>query len=805
MKFSKKELEKLFVGKLQLSTDILCDQLTMLGLEVEDCKAVAPPFSGVLIGKVVEAQQHPNADRLQVCQVSIDDRHPQLLNIVCGAPNARAGIKVAVATMGAILPGNFTIKETKLRGELSQGMLCSEKELGLPETNAGILELPFDAPVGMNLRDYLDLDDEIIAINLTPNRGDCLSLIGIARELAVKNDLEWRNPTDEIKKNSSTGHADLKIDIHVPAACPRYFLAEMSDIDNALPTPREIKQRLERGGIRSISLIVDILNDVMLLIGQPLHAFDADQLEGATTVAFAKAGESIQLLNDTAVTLRQDTLTIRDQRGPVAIAGIMGGKSSAVTVATSRILIESAFFSPLALAGQARSYGLHTDASHRFERGVDPSLPETAMSFAVHLIRQYAGGRLTRWNSTHHTLHLPHLKKIILNFNKVERVLGYALQPDLIKKTLQALHCNIVVETSGAIQVTPPGFRFDLEHDIDLIEELARIEGYGQHDPGLQKKPGMTLFQHFMPEQQTPVIRLKELLCASGLHEVVTYSFMDVAVQQQFFPTEKQYILSNPISKELAGMRKSIIPNLLNTLKYNLNRQQTELAVFEVGECFVVQASVDKPEQVTVLAGLIYGRPSSWYPQQSYDFYDLKGLIEKIFTMARLPIEFKTLDLPEYLHPGQAQTLWHNTEYVGYFGAVHPRFFSEFDLTEAAFLFELSIQPFQKGAAKQARPFSKFPMIERDLAFLVDRHVPAACLVETAQSVRAAQRAIVQDVTVFDVYEGQPLPPHQKSIAIKIHLQALDRTLTEAEVETVLVEMIKKIIDKHQATLRERA
>ena len=493
MKFSETELRKLFDGKLQVTTEELCHQLTMLGLEVEECEPVAPAFSGVKVGEILEAIQHPNADRLRVCQVNVGS--DTALNIVCGAPNARTGIKVAVSTVGACLPGDFKIKETQLRGVASQGMLCSEKELGLPESIDGIIELDPNAPIGMDIREYLNLDDHVITINLTPNRGDCLSLYGIAREVAVLNQLPV--PQLKIKPVDSMTNQTVSVNVAAHKACPRYLLAVVEGVNNNVVTPVAIKQRLERSGIRSISPVVDILNDVMIFTGQPMHAFDAAKVQGIVTVEFAKEGESVSLLNDETIKLRRDTLTIRDDKGAIAVAGIMGNKPSSVAESTTKILVEAAFFDPLVLAGKARSYGLHTDSSHRFERGVDPNLSAKALALALQKIEAITGGACVGLIEKVSEKDLPKPAVIKLHNDKMTRLLGVEIDPEFSVQSLQSLGCEILKAGPEQLEVKVPSWRFDLTIEEDLIEELVRLQGY---DSLPLELPKFSLVENFSRE-----------------------------------------------------------------------------------------------------------------------------------------------------------------------------------------------------------------------------------------------------------------------------------------------------------------
>ena len=774
MKFSENELKKLFVGKLKLSTETLCHQLTMLGLEVESCESVAPAFTGVVIGEILEAAQHPNADRLRVCKVNTGIE--PILQIVCGAPNARAGIKVAVSTVGACLPGNFKIKEGELRGVKSEGMLCGSTELGLPEGVDGIMELPLDAPLGVSVREYLDLDDQIIEINLTPNRGDCLSLYGIAREIAVLNQLSV--PALTTKPVTAKGD---------------YLLASIEGVDNAGSTPNEIQTRLARSGIRSVSPVVDILNDVMILTGQPMHAFDADMLEGDLSVSFASEGEKVLLLNDEEVTLRKETVTIRDAKGIVALAGIMGDKKTSVTENTKRILVEAAFFDPLVIAGRARTYGLHTDSSHRFERGVDPALAPQALALAIEKIANICGGKLTevRGQELQHSRDYHTRKPIKLRLAKIKQLLGLEVEGSKVQTLLETLGCHIIQASPETLNVEAPSWRFDLQIEEDLIEEVARLVGYDAIPTTL---PRFELMTEFVREAETPNDRIKDFLSGMGFHEVVSYSFIDEDMQKHFFD-EPQYVLENPIVKELASMRKSLVPSHLKILLHNLNRQQSHLKIFELAERFVGAEAT----QVNTLAGLCYGKQEAWMHPADFDFYDLKGYLEKLFALSRLKVQFDTRDLPEYIHPGQGQVMLQRGKKVGYFGALHPGLVQVFELEKTPFVFEMNAVMFQFGEKPKLKPISKFPAIERDLAFLTARDLPAEKLLLAVKSVKSP---IFKSVAVFDVYAGKNLPADQKSVAIKITLQAEERTLVDEEVNQFIATVIEKIANITGAVLR---
>ena len=774
MKFSESWLRSLLNHKLTCSTEELCEQLTNLGLEVDECTTIAPNFQGVLVGEVLEAVQHPDADRLRVCQINVGAPSP--LNIVCGAKNARAGIKVCVATVGAVLPGDFAIKEAKLRGVLSQGMLCSEKELGLTETIDGIIELPLDAPIGQSVREYLDLDDHQISIELTPNRGDCLSLEGIAREIALLNQIDF-SLTEAPAQPIIEGQNNVKLT--ASQAAPLYCIQKINAVNNQGKTPAAIVKQLERSGLRSISPIVDILNYVMLLTGQPMHAFDADKIHHPIEVCLSKGHEVIKLLNETTAILHKDTLIIRDAENVLALAGIMGSLDSSVTTTTQNIILEAAFFSPLAIAGKARSYALHTDSSHRFERGVDPALPIRALNIAAQLI----GGQAEAIQVYQDKAHLPTAPSITLRIARIEKLLGISLPLDFIKTTFEKLHCQITHFSPDSITLTPPSFRFDLNIEADLIEELARIYGYNQI-PG--EAPAPSLQTHFTPERILPLHALRHFLIGSGLQEALTYSFIDPQWQSEFC-TAPQYTLANPISAELSAMRQQVSISLLKILQNNINRQQESVKLFEIGPRFVGESA----QEEWVLSGVFYG---------AGDFFTLKGLIENILDFARVKAEFSKQDLPPFLHPGQSLNLLIDQKAQGYLGRLHPETAQRLDLPSEVFIFEIKLSILEKGQIKAMKPISKYPSIRRDLAFLVARNLPAGDLIAAIQSVHCE---FLQEVKLFDVYEGDRLPADQKSLAIALILQHPERTLVDEEVQQYVAKVCAHVNKICAAVLRD--
>jgi phenylalanyl-tRNA synthetase beta chain len=786
MKFCESWLREIINPKVDTTT--LCDQLTMLGLEVNAATPIAPAFNDVIVGEIVEAAKHPDADRLRVCLVNIGAKEP--LNIVCGAPNARAGLRVAVATVGAVLPGNFTIKEAKLRGVLSQGMLCAEDELGLPRTMDGILELPKDAPLGKNLREYLNLDDIVIDVNLTPNRGDCLSIMGVAREVALKNKIKINVP--KIKKIPTHIKDKKTISLRAPEACPRYCARIIKNINNQVSTPAYIIMRLTHAGIRSISPVVDILNYVMVLLGQPMHGFDLKKIQGQIQVRFAEANEQLELLNGSVITLNPKMLVIADESKALALAGIMGGKNSEVSNDTTEILVESAFFKPEIIAGRARELALSSESAQRFERGVDPNLAPEALELATQLILEICGGEASPIFENTHKSNLPKTIEITLNFERLEKLLGSSIDPKEINKILAGIGCEILKQDKKTIKVKTPSWRFDLTIPEDLIEEVARVHGYEQFAPQI---PNFPLQVRATREIQNSTQGIKDFLCARGLREVITFSFVDPKEQQFFKEGKTAHVLTNPISSDLSEMRLSLIPSLLKVLQYNERRQVEDVRIFEIGCRYADQETIS-------LSALLYGakEPHNWYGNGSLDFYDLKGLVEALFNFAGVAkVNFKTKDLPGFLHPGQSLTIWVDDAKVGYLGALHPACQNAFDLKLTPWVVEIESAALSIGRHPQIVAISKFPSIRRDLALVVpEQHSAEAVL----NAIVKIPNDLLNDAFVFDVYQGEHVKAGHKSVAVALILQHQDHTLVDEEVEQYIKAVVKKLNDKLQITLR---
>lgn len=792
MKFSEKWLRE-WVNP-NLTTQELVQQLTMAGLEVDSSEPVAADFTEVMTAEILSVEPHPNADRLRLCLVNTGERQ---LTIVCGAPNVRPGLKVALAVIGAKLPNNITIKRSKIRGIESEGMICSAVELGLAETSNGtIIELPNDAPVGVNFRNYLQLDDHVIDVDLTPNRGDCLSIVGLAREIAVLNACEFNLPESLVVPATITD--TLPISIDALEAAPRYLGRVIRNINNTVTSPIWLTERLRRSGIRAINPVVDVLNYVMLELGQPLHAFDYTKINDKIIVRFAKPDEKVKLLNGQEVTLRSNTLIIADSNNPLAIAGVMGGEATSVTPQSTDIFIESAFFTPSIIAGRARQYGLHTDASYRYERGVDPELPRRAIERVTSLLTEIVAGQPGPIIDKTADAYMPKASRICLAKAKVARYLGLSILDEKIEIILKQLHMMLEC-VDQCWYITPPTYRFDIKYDVDLIEEIARIYGY-QNIP--VATPLMPLSSQQPSEKSVTLNAIRNCLVGSGYQEAITYSFVDAKLQQMFDPDAVPMTLSNPISYEMAVMRTTLWPSLLAAVLYNQRRQQMRVRLFEIGQRFYKRG--EELVQEYVLAGVATG---SRYPEQwgeslhPVDFYDVKADIEALLRLTRRGKDFmfEATEHPALL-PGQTARIMSNGEVIGCVGAIHPKIMQSLECEGPIFLFEVQLASIAEAVVPKFTSLSKYPSIRRDIAIVIDRSV-------TAQSVEAVIKRVTDkllaDIVVFDVYDGKGIPAGKKSFAVGLTLQHQNRTLVDEEVNQVLANVIGELQDKFNAILRE--
>ncbi|WP_417614434.1 phenylalanine--tRNA ligase subunit beta [Oceanisphaera sp.] len=795
MKFSKSWLDEWVATGL--NTEALAEQITMAGLEVDGIEPVAGDFSQVIVGEVVECGQHPDADKLRVTKINVGG--DELLDIVCGAPNCRQGLKVAVAVVGAVLPGDFKIKKAKLRGQPSHGMLCSYSEIGIDLDSSGIIELPADAPIGACVRDYLQLNDEIIDIDLTPNRADCLSLAGVAREVGVLNqqDVNW----PEIPAVAATIDDKVNIELDAADACPRYLGRVVKNIDVSAATPLWMQEKLRRSGIRSIDPVVDITNFVLLEWGQPMHAFDLATLNGDIRVRMAEQGEKLTLLDGVEVSLNSDTLVIADQQQAIAMAGIFGGEATGVTEQTRDVLLECAFFSPLAITGRARNYGLHTDSSHRFERGVDYQLQHKVMERATALLLDICGGEAGPVVEAVAQDQLPTANTVTLRHDRLNRLIGIDIEATQVSDMLARLGLEVTTTAEGW-QVRVPSYRFDISIEEDLVEEVARIYGYN-NIPNQAPVAGLTMSQH--REARLPLNRLKDALVDLGYQEAITYSFVDPKQQKLLFPDAKTMVLPNPIAADMSEMRVSLWPGLIQAAVYNQNRQQPRLRLFEQGLTFIPDDSAENGvRQTPVLAGLLLGSVTGEHwdmADKTVDFFDVKGDVESLLALGgqSLNFSFARADVSA-LHPGQSAVLLNQGRQVGTLGAVHPSLLRKLGLKSQAYVFEIELSAISERHTPEAVEISRFPANRRDLALVVDQDVAAGDILDLTRKVGGNQ---LVGLNLFDVYQGQGISDDKKSIALSLVLQDTHRTLEEKEIADTVARIVAALSDEFSASLRD--
>ncbi|MDF7870866.1 phenylalanine--tRNA ligase subunit beta [Acinetobacter baumannii] len=776
-----------------IDSDTLSDQLTMLGLEVDELAPVAKPFTGVVVGEVLTVEQHPDADRLRVTTVNIGSGEP--LQIVCGAPNVRAGMKAPVATIGAILPGDFKIKKGKLRGVESQGMLCGASEIDLEDKIDGLLELPNDAPVGVNFREYLKLDDNVIDISITPNRGDCFSIRGIAREVAVINQLQMNEP--EIKSVDATITDEKKVVINTDGA-PRYLGRVIKNVNVKASTPEWMEQALARSGIRTHSILVDVTNYVLMELGQPMHAFDLAKIEGTVHVRQAQPQEKLQLLNDQEVELQDDVMVIADDQKALAIAGIMGGLASSVTDDTTDIFLESAFFAPLAIAGRARRFGLHTDSSQRYERGVDFELPLIAMNRASQLIQELAGGEFGPITVVEKSDLLPKREAIELKQAQVDQLLGYKVAAEFITDALTRLGCEVTVKADGEWSVVPPSHRYDMAIYQDLIEEVARIDGYDNIQISL---PSMDV-QLAKYQDRFEIAQLRQTVVTLGYQEAISFSFADAKLEKQLNPQVSPLMLANPISSDLAAMRSTLLSSLIPCVQYNLNRQQSRVRFFELGLRFDYQNanSIQDLKQIPTLALVAVGsrEPESWHAKpQPMDFFDFKGEVEEILAAGRVKVEYVRSERP-WLHPGQSAEILVDGQSIGYLGRLHPSLENELDLS-TTWVAELDQAAVLQSYVSNFTELSRFPSVRRDIALLISDNINVR---DIQQLIEKTGGELLDSTWLFDVYTGQGVEEGKRSLAFALLWQHPSRTLEDAEIKSGMDNIIQVLENTYQATLR---
>jgi phenylalanyl-tRNA synthetase beta chain len=781
-----------------VETQALADQLSMAGLEVDSVGSAAPAFSGVVVGLVESVVAHPDAAKLRVCSVLVGEDAP--LQIVCGASNVAQGMRVPVATVGAVLPsdqpGGFKIKRAKLRGVESLGMICSASELGLAETSSGILPLSADAPIGADFRAWLQLDDSCIEVDLTPDRGDCLSIAGLAREVAAINGV----PLTPVQVDPVSPGTDDRFPVRLlaPELCPRYACRIVRGIDPTALTPLWMRERLRRSGIRSLGPVVDVTNYVMLELGQPMHGFDLARLCDEIRVRLAEPGERLLLLNGDEAALRPDTLVIADASGPLAMAGIMGGQRSGVGPETADILLESAFFAPAWISGKARSYGLHTDSSHRFERGVDPGLQVRALERATRLLLDIVGGRPGPVVDATLEAHLPRRAPLALRESRCAQILGLTLPTDSIEAILTRLGMQIE-RTADGWQVTAPSSRIDLVHEVDLIADIGRIHGYDRipvahaSSAAVTKAPAEVAFD---------LDRARLALAGRGFQEVVTYSFVSPELQSRLEPDLEGLRLANPISADMSVMRLSLWPGLLQTARYNQARQQERVRIFETGLTF--RPGPDGLRQEPAIGALALGgvEPEQWgQSPRAADFYSLKSDLESLLALTGAPERFAFVPGSHpALHPGQSARIERDGVQVGLIGMLHPAIAAELDLTGDAYLFELAQTALGDGRLPRFSPISRFPAIRRDIALVVDQAVPYAAI---AGAIRAEAGDLLRDLVPFDLYMGSNIESGRKSLALGLILQAPSQTLTDEAVEETVGRVVARLGSELGARLRD--
>lgn len=768
-----------------MNADELGHALTMAGLEVEEQELVAQPFNNVLIGEIIAAEKHPDADRLQLCKVNVGQAEP--LQIVCGAPNARVGLKAPCAMLGAKL-ADFEIKKAKVRGIESFGMMCSAKELGLAEQADGLLEFPTSATVGQNVREYLGLDDTLYTIKLTPNRADCLSILGVARDVVAITGAAMTLPA--IAETKLDSNKTVTVNVIEPAACPSYFGRVVEGVNASAETPDWMIRALERSGLRSISVIVDITNYVLLELGQPMHAFDLGKLSGDITVRFAQSDEKIKLLNDTEAKLVADDLVIADASGPIALAGVMGGEPTSVTDQTSNIFLESAFFTPDVMAGKARRLGLSTDSSYRFERGVDYGNTRQALERATGLVLDICGGQAGPISEA--VAKLPERQSVTLRYARVRSVLGIDIAKDKVGAILSQLGFSFQ-ENGDNFIVQAPTYRFDIEREADLIEEIARLHGYDKI-PAIAPVANVSMLP--LPAAKLSEHWLKDVMQAQGYQEVVTYSFVDESWERDLLANPNPIKLKNPIASNLSVMRSGLWGGLLEVLTYNLNRKQERAMLFEVGSTFHRKDNGYCEE--TQVAGLCYGSvlPEQWgQTAREIDFYDVKAMVD---TLTHHQATYSKETHPA-LHPGQTARVYIKGKPVGWLGKLHPKWQQHYGLPKSTILFELETQVLLQTQVPVYQEVSKMIPVRRDIAIVVDEQVEVQAVID---AVYAAKIPLLQKIQLFDIYQGKGITENKKSLAFLILMQDTHKTMVDSEAEAAMAKLLALLENKFDAQLR---
>lgn len=781
-----------------IDTEQLAEQLTTLGLEVDAYSSASGAFTHVVVGEVLAAEPHPDAKRLRCTQVRVGS--DTILPIVCAGKNVRVGLKVAVATVGAQLPSDFTISSTTLRGQPSEGMICSGKELGMGEgldPDGGIMELALNAPVGMPLQDYLRLPDVTFDIELTPNRGDCASIRGIAREVAVKNGLPF--VPIEVQPQLSTIDDLPTLSLQAEAMCPRYAARIIRGVDLARAmTPMWLQQRLIYAGMRCVNPVVDVMNYVMLEWGQPMHAFDLQQLTGTVQIRMAAKGESIKLLDEQAVSLLSEHLIIADDDKPLALAGVMGGLSSAVTLATKDVLLESAYFDAINIRKTAKHFSIQSDASYRFERGVDPTIQELALERATELLLTIVGGQAGPVVCEQCLAYMPDVPPILLRYARIEKILGYPVVRERITTLLSALGMQLL-EQGADWQVTVPSSRFDVTQEIDLIEEIARLVGYDN----IPERPARGASQMVnLPNTQVTLNTFADYWVQQGYSEIISFSFIDKKDHELFQLQPAPLALLNPLSNDLAAMQVSLLPGLLSTWRYNQNRQGERIRLFEIGRCFIPQSdqSVHQPIHLGLLAAGDYQAKQWGASTRQVDFFDVKRDVEQYLStfLQRSDFSWQSADHP-MLHPGQTAALIAGDQQIGVLGALHPRLSDEYGLTQAVILAEFDVKLLLLKSNVSFCNYSRFPSIKRDMAIVVEQSIAVQALVDL---IRETAGDVLHEVEILDIYQGESIAVGEKSVALGLTFQALSRTLRETEINELFQSLVDTLQDRFNAKLR---
>ena len=788
---------------LELSAEELADRLTMAGLEVDEIQTLAPKFSGVVVAKILSVRPHPNADKLSLCDVTDGvETYP----IVCGAKNIHAGDVVPLAKAGAVIPGGYTIKSTTLRGEKSEGMLCSEAELEIGDDASGILQMPADMALGRPLQEALDLGDTVLDIGITPNRSDCLSMIGIAREAAALTGKKMKMPDVKVRESAQDVSLLSSVTIEDADLCPRYTARLIQNVTIG-GTPVWMKTRLEAAGLRAINNVVDVTNFVMLEMGQPLHAFDFRFLEeGRIVVRKSKPGEEFISLDEKSRLLPENTLLICDGKKPVAIAGIMGGLNSEVKEDTRTILLESAYFNPASIRRSSRSLGMPTDAAFRFERGIDPEGVVRALDRAAQLIAELSGGEVCRNYLDEYPAKIKAVDNIPLRMDRVRQVIGAGVPAREAVRILKSIGMALRREGKGAYRVTPPSFRVDIEREIDLIEEIARLYGYDRVPSTL---PSVSVSEAETVPRLALEERIRQLMTGAGYSEIINYSFSspDSAEALGLSPEDERrrfVVIKNPLTEDQSIMRTTLAYGLLETLKKNLHNASFNLKLFEIGRTFFKRHDGELPEEKNILAALAAGKAADdlWGSKVSVDFYDLKGSLENIFQDLKLDsCRCRTETSEPFLHPGQSCGVYIGDVRVGFLGKAHPEVLKKMDIRSDAYLFEINLDLLgkQTGRRIRYRELSKFPAVQRDVAFVLPESMESEKMLEIVLS---QHEDLLENVSIFDIYSGKGLEERTKSLGLRFSYRALDRTLTDAEINSIHNRIVQNTVQQTGAKIR---